>query len=92
MTSGSTGHSAEAIEEWLVERVAKELKIPPHTVSVDQTFSNLGMNSLQTLIVAGDLGEFLGIEELEGSLLWDYPTILKLAEHLVASRQVGTKL
>jgi acyl carrier protein len=75
-------YSVDAITGWLVDRVASELKVAPETISLDESFSNIGLNSLNTLIITGELGEFLGFEELNPSLLWDYPTIQKLAEHL----------
>jgi acyl carrier protein len=75
-------YSFDAISAWLVDRIAREMNVAPETISLDETFSNLGLNSLKTLIITGNLGEFLGTEELTPSLFWDYPTVQKLAEHL----------
>lgn len=77
-------HDEDAITEWLVEHVARELKLAPDSISVDEAFFDLGLNSLNTLIVSGELGEFLGCEDFNPTLFWDYPTIRKLAEHLAA--------
>ncbi len=76
------GHDADGITEWLVGRIAGELKVAPETIPLDETFFNVGLNSLNTLIISGELSDFLGIEEFSPSLFWDYPTIQKLAEHL----------
>jgi acyl carrier protein len=79
---GASDQCVDAISGWLVDRIAREMNVAPETVSLDETFSNLGLNSIKTLIITGNLGEFLGAEELNPSLFWDYPTIQKLAEHL----------
>ena len=73
-----------AIIQWLVEHVAREVKIAPDSVSLDDAFFDIGLNSLNTLIVSGELGEFIGVEDFDPTLFWDYPSIRKLAEHLAA--------
>jgi acyl carrier protein len=80
--AGTSDYRVDAISAWLVDRIASEMDVAPETISLDETFSNLGLDSLKTLIITARLGEFLGAEELNPSLLWDYPTIQKLAEHL----------
>lgn len=80
--AGVSDYRADAISAWLADRIAGEMNVAPETISLDETFSNLGLNSLKTLIITGELGEFLGVEELNPALFWDYPTIQKLAEHL----------
>jgi acyl carrier protein len=85
--SEQSRRNVDDLMNWLVDRIAAELQTPAEKISVEESFSNLGMTSLQTLLVTGDLGEHLGVEELEPSLFWDYPTIQKLADHLVAQRQ-----
>jgi acyl carrier protein len=76
------GHGVETIANWLASRIAAETKQAPEAIALDEPFAKLGLDSLKTLIVSRDLGEFLGLEELQPSLFWDYPTITKLAEHL----------
>jgi acyl carrier protein len=80
--AGVSDYSVDTISAWLVDRIAGEMNVAPETISLDETFSNLGLNSLKTLIITGDLGEFLGAEELAPALFWDYPTVQRLAEHL----------
>ena len=80
--AGTSDYGTDAISAWLVDRIASEMNVAPETISLDETFSNLGLDSLKTLIITAKLGEFLGAEELNPALLWDYPTIQKLAEHL----------
>lgn len=78
----TSDYRVDAISAWLVDRIASEMNVEPETISLDETFSNLGLDSLKTLVITAKLGEFLGAEELNPALLWDYPTIQKLAEHL----------
>ena len=80
--AGISDYGTDAISAWLVDRIASEMNVEPETISLDETFSNLGLDSLKTLVITAKLGEFLGAEELNPALLWDYPTIQKLAEHL----------
>jgi acyl carrier protein len=77
--------SFEEIVDWLVDRIAKEMKVAPNELILDETFFNIGMNSLSTLIISGELAEFLELEEFNPSMFWDYPSIQKLAEHLTES-------
>lgn len=74
--------SYDAIRDWLVERVATELGVPVGRVAVEEEFANLGLGSRQAILITGELEDFLRRDELDPSLLWDYPTIDKLARHL----------
>jgi hypothetical protein len=85
--SANSNQSVESLTNWLVERIAAELKVSPDAISVDESFSNLGMSSLQTLLVTEDLSAHMRVDDLGASLFWDYPTIQKLANHLVAAGQ-----
>ena len=78
-------HTFEAIRTWLLNAVAAELGAPATAVTSDVEFADLGLGSRQAIMITGDLEEFLGREELDPSLLWDYPTIDKLARHLAAA-------
>lgn len=81
----------DKLSEWLIDRIANEMEISPDEVSVDATFDDLGMNSLKVLIVANDLAEFLNVEEVEQPLFFNYPTIQKLAEHLIREGRGTTR-
>ena len=72
----------ETIRAWLVARIAKELGVPEARVKTDEEFSNLGLGSRQAILITGELEDLLRREELDPSLLWDFPTIDKLADHL----------
>lgn len=74
--------SCEAIRAWLITRVAKELGVAEERIKPDEEFANLGLGSRQAILITGELEDLLRREELDPSLLWDFPTIDKLARHL----------
>jgi acyl carrier protein len=78
-------HTFESIRSWLLDAIATELETPPAAVAADVEFADLGLGSRQAIMITGDLEEFLGREELDPALLWDYPTIDKLARHLAGA-------
>ena len=75
-------NDVQEIEDWLASRIARELNVDADSLALDRPFYDLGLNSINTLVINGDMVEFLGCGELSPSLFWDYPTIAKLAEHL----------
>jgi acyl carrier protein len=83
MTMSKTGsYDADTLIDWLVEHIARQLKLVPDGIPLNAAFFDIGLNSLDTLIISSELGEFLGFGEFNPSLFWDYPTVQKLAEHL----------
>jgi acyl carrier protein len=85
MTSREPPASFETICTWLVKKIAQELDVPEHQVKTDEEFGNLGLGSRQAILITGDLEDYLRRDELDPSLLWDFPTIDKLARHLADS-------
>jgi acyl carrier protein len=79
---------AASIEHWLVTKIADLSGLAPEDIDICQPFANYGLNSAEAVVLAGDLGDMLGVS-LSATLAWDYPTISllseKLAEHLGAS-------
>jgi acyl carrier protein len=76
--------SYDDIRGWLVETIAGELNVPAQKIGTEEEFTNLGLGSRQAILITGDLETFLNCDELDPSLLWDYPTIDKLARHLAS--------
>uniref|UniRef100_UPI001177C858 type I polyketide synthase n=1 Tax=Amycolatopsis kentuckyensis TaxID=218823 RepID=UPI001177C858 len=64
---------AAAIRAWLVTRIGD--------VDVDRPLHETGLSSRDATSLAADLGEFVG-RPLAPTLVWQYPTIAALAEHL----------
>ena len=70
-----------AIQAWLVAQLAERLKMPAKEIDPREPFAAYGMDSLTALMMAGDLETWLG-RHLSPSLMYDYPSIEALAQHL----------
>jgi len=81
MTDSQSTPSAENIRAWLVAEVSKRKIIPIETIDTTVPFANYELDSMEAVNLAGELEDWLGVE-LEPTLVWDYPTIDKLARHL----------
>jgi len=75
--------SKHAIQNMLVEKLAVAMKVDPSKVDVKEPFSEYALDSVAALRVVGQLEETLG-RQLEPTLLYDYPDIESLSEHLAA--------
>jgi acyl carrier protein len=82
--NATTNRTSIEIQDWIVSWVAKESDLAPEVIDVQEPFVNLGLSSRQAVLLAGELEDYLG-SPLPASLVWDYPTIEKLAEHLSAA-------
>lgn len=80
------------VHEWLLERLAARLGVAPGEVDPTQPFARYGLDSAAAVSLAGELEELLGVE-LPETLLYQHPTIERLAAHLGGKRpQAGPKL
>jgi acyl-CoA synthetase (AMP-forming)/AMP-acid ligase II/acyl carrier protein len=75
--------SAERIEDWLAGRLAGTLGTDPRDADVNRPFADFGLDSVQGVRIAADLAVLLGTP-LPATLVWEHPTIAKLASHLAA--------
>ncbi len=85
MVPGSQTQSQreQAIQDWLTSRLATLLRVDLDEIEVNEPFANYGLGSYQGVELAGDLGEWLG-QEVSETLVWEYPTIAAVAQHLAA--------
>ncbi|MDJ0508248.1 MAG: acyl carrier protein [Crocosphaera sp.] len=74
-------HNYEDIEAWLISYLSKLLEIEPNELDPQVSFNEYGLDSSAAVILTGDLQEWLK-NDLDPTLLFDYPTIAALAEHL----------
>jgi acyl carrier protein len=73
--------TAETAQEWLVDKLAQRLKVPPADVDVDKYFDEFDLDSTEALILAGELENWLGFQ-IETTAIWYHPTIAQLAEYI----------
>ncbi|HVG32646.1 MAG TPA: beta-ketoacyl synthase N-terminal-like domain-containing protein [Pyrinomonadaceae bacterium] len=77
----SSAPTSEAIQAWLVARIATRASVAAHEVDTRRPFTSYGLDSLAGATLAADLGEWLG-RELSPTLVYDYPTIDALSQYL----------
>ena len=73
--------TAEAIQAWLVEQIAEQLKVETDEIDVGVPFESLGLDSAQAMIIFTRGEKLLGFLPAP-VLLWHYPTIELLSERL----------
>jgi acyl carrier protein len=78
MSKETTPLTAEAIQDWLVEKIAYRLEAEPSSVDVGTYFDDFDLDSTEALILAGELEKWIGME-LPTTALWYHPTIADLA-------------
>jgi thioester reductase-like protein len=76
--------NAAAIERWLIQRIAQELKVPEDQIDPTTPFSDFSLSSLDAMSISGELETHIG-KRVPPTLLYDYPTIRLLAEYLCPS-------
>jgi acyl carrier protein len=72
-----------SIKLWLVQRMAKQLKIDPVDVETDRSFDSYGLDSIVAVQVAGDLEKFLE-QRLSPALLFEHRSIDELTRYLAS--------
>jgi acyl carrier protein len=75
---------AGTLRAWLVERVAARLSVPTAEVDPSLPFESYDLESLQIARLIADMSEWLGWQ-IPPSLLFEYPTIDDVAEHLAVA-------
>jgi len=83
---GNDGHAAEAIQAWIILRLSEALRVKPYEIDPRLPFTRFGLDSLTAFNLTGDLADWLG-RDLSATLLWEYPTIASLSQHL--ARNLG---
>jgi acyl-CoA synthetase (AMP-forming)/AMP-acid ligase II len=73
--------SAEAIQDWLVARLAQRLGIRSGALDIHAPFVSFGMSSAQAVALSGELEVWLG-RRLSPTLIYNYPTTFSLSRHL----------
>ncbi len=71
----------DAIREWMVSKIVGVLSIHPGEIDTKKPFAQYGLDSLVGITLAAELESWLKVK-LPETLLWDYPTIDLLANHL----------
>ncbi|MFJ9538361.1 aminotransferase class I/II-fold pyridoxal phosphate-dependent enzyme [Streptomyces sp. NPDC101225] len=71
----------EAVEAWLVRRIAACLGLPAAAVDATKPLASLGLDSKQAVEIVAELGALTGREVTTGAV-FDHPTARAVARHL----------
>ena len=77
----NVAYKAEAIQGWLIDKLAETLEIEPSQIDIGLDFEEYGLESAEAINLSGDLEEYLD-RRLPPTLLWDYQNIAALAQYL----------
>jgi acyl transferase domain-containing protein/acyl-CoA synthetase (AMP-forming)/AMP-acid ligase II/thioesterase domain-containing protein/acyl carrier protein len=80
-TQQTSPRTVDAIRDWLVAQLCERLQIDAVDVNVGEPFASHGVDSLQVVQIAGELEVWLE-RPLSPTLLYEYPTIEAIAQHL----------
>jgi len=89
----------ELMEKHVFDELARKLRVPAAQVDARKSFKSLGLDSLTALELRNSL-ELATELTLSATVVWNYPTVAQLAEHLAeqmdvepqAARPVETEL
>ena len=88
---GSPSETETAVRNWLAVRLAAELREPLESIDQRRPFSDLGLDSLQAVMLTGDLADWLGCR-LPPTLLEEHPDIESLSRYLSVLRDVSVRI
>ncbi|MDJ0634146.1 MAG: aminotransferase class I/II-fold pyridoxal phosphate-dependent enzyme [Xenococcaceae cyanobacterium MO_188.B29] len=91
LSSLTLSPNTEAIQNWLISRLAQSLEIEPHAIDIHKDFSEYGLDSVEAINLSGELEGFLGCR-LSPTLLWDYQNIHALAQYLAETTPTIDKI
>jgi acyl transferase domain-containing protein/acyl carrier protein len=74
---------ADEIATWLVHRLADTLVMDASSIDVHEPLASYGLSSRDAVVLSGELEEWLG-RSLSATLVWEFPTVEALAQHLSA--------
>ncbi|WP_394829120.1 acyl carrier protein [Pendulispora albinea] len=77
--------STQTVRAWLISKFAAALEVEPERIQADEPIVSYGLDSMVTVEIAGELERALEMR-LPPTLVWDYPTIEAIAEHLATLR------
>jgi acyl transferase domain-containing protein/acyl-CoA synthetase (AMP-forming)/AMP-acid ligase II/acyl carrier protein len=82
-STAAAGVSGAAIRNWLVAELAARTRVQPAQIDTRQPFSSYGLDSAESVKLAGDLERWLG-RRVPPTLAWDFPTIEAVSAHLAS--------
>jgi acyl-CoA synthetase (AMP-forming)/AMP-acid ligase II/acyl carrier protein len=78
----ATARTEIEIQTWLINSLSLYLKVEPAAIDVSLPFAYYGLDSSVAVSITGELAQWLGLDQLDPTLFWEYPSIEALAQHL----------
>lgn len=85
---GTGARTEKEIQEWVTDRLARELSIDPATINIKTPFTRYGVDSIAAVNLVSDLEQWLGTD-LSPTLPYEYSTVEALSRHLVSGANDG---
>lgn len=82
--SENKNFSNNELVELISNRISKIINLPTSKIDVTQPFVSYGIDSAKAVGLVGEIEDYVR-KPLAATLLWDYPTIQKLADHLAGN-------
>lgn len=76
------GKTKPEITAWLLDWIAQELQMPKGEIDPARSLLDYSMSSVTATILVGDVEDWLGLH-LSPTLVWDFPTIDAITDHLI---------
>ena len=73
----------DEVSAWLADWISKELGLQATEIESSRSLLEYSLSSVTATILVGDLEDWLDLR-LPPTLVWDYPSIDAMAEHLMA--------
>jgi acyl-CoA synthetase (AMP-forming)/AMP-acid ligase II/alkylation response protein AidB-like acyl-CoA dehydrogenase/acyl carrier protein len=82
-------NTVDVVQTWIVEWLARKLRLPVNQIDVSKSFAVYGIDSVMAVDLSFELGEWLQ-QSLDATILWNFPTIAALAQHLTRNQPQTT--
>jgi len=89
LVSSVSPHTAESIQNRMVELLARKLHLATHAIDRRKPFADYGLDSVIAVELIQEMEDWLQ-RPLEATLVWSFPTIELLACHLAG--EIGTPM
>ena len=80
--------TTDEIREWIVSKLRDEIGLDPEEIDFDRPLIALGVDSMQFVVMVGELERWLGVR-FEDNPLIDYPTVNALSSYLAGQVALG---
>jgi acyl carrier protein len=62
------------VRNWIREHLGKVLGVPPETIALDKDLASYGLDSVDAVLMAGELEEAMGLE-IDPAAFLQHPTL-----------------